>query len=110
MKGTNLHIGDFEEIVLLAILRLQDNAHGSAVRELLEEATSRSISVGAFYTTINRLEQKGLIHSRTGEGAPERGGRARRYFELDGPGKEALKQADGVRKQLVPKLATALKS
>jgi PadR family transcriptional regulator PadR len=94
------YLGEFEELVLLAILRLRDNAYGMTIRQTVEEATGRSISIGAIYTTLERLEQKGFVSSRQGEPTPERGGRAKRYFKIEGTGMQALNEAQRVRELL----------
>jgi DNA-binding PadR family transcriptional regulator len=109
MKNQDSYLGEFEELVLLAILKLKDNAYGTTVREALEKATGRSISIGALYATFDRLERKGFVKSWQGEATPERGGRAKRYFEVEANGREALKQAEESRRQLVPRLSPALR-
>jgi PadR family transcriptional regulator, regulatory protein PadR len=85
--------GSFEQLVLLAILRLGDNAYGMTVRRELEMRTSQPVSLGAVYTTLERLEGKGYVTSRAGGGGPERQGRARRFFTVAGSGVEALQRA-----------------
>lgn len=102
MAKSNDYIGEFEELVLLAILKLGEGAYGVPIREALEEATGRTISVGALYATLNRLEEKGLISARAGEATPERGGRAKRYFRVEGGGVRALREAETARRNLVP--------
>jgi PadR family transcriptional regulator, regulatory protein PadR len=94
------YLGEFEEIVLLAILNLGTNAYGVTIRQKVEEVTGRSTSIGAIYTTLERLEDKGFIKSRQGEATPERGGRAKRYFDIQGAGSQALTDAERVRAQL----------
>lgn len=74
--------GEFEQIVLLAILRLEDRAYGVTIRRELAERTGRDASPGALYTTLDRLEDKGLVESRLGDPTAERGGRARRYYSV----------------------------
>lgn len=101
------YIGEFEELVLLAIIKLGKNAYGVPIREALEEATGRTISVGALYATLNRLEEKGFVSARTGEGTPERGGRAKRYFKVEAAGQHVLREAEAARRSLVPKLRLA---
>ena len=86
-------MGEFEQLVLLAILRLGDEAYGMAVRAELEARTGRDVSYGAVYTTLDRLEKKGWVGHRLGEPTPERGGRARKYFHLEGEGRAALREA-----------------
>jgi PadR family transcriptional regulator PadR len=86
------HLGDFEQIVLLALVRLGENAYGVPVRQEIEKRTGRSLTVGALYRTLDRLEEKGYISSRIGEPTAERGGRAKRYFRVDPLGIRALRQ------------------
>ncbi|NKB87051.1 MAG: PadR family transcriptional regulator [Acidobacteria bacterium] len=86
-------LGEFEQMVLLAVLRRGDDAYGAAVRDELTENTSRQIARGAMYVTLDRLERKGLLRSRMGEPTPERGGRAKRYYELSDDGRVLLRQA-----------------
>ena len=105
MKNKDSYLGEFEELVLLAILKLKDNAYGTTVRDALEEATGRSISIGALYATFDRLERKGFAKSWQGEATPERGGRAKRYFDIEPNGREALRLSEESRRNLVPKLA-----
>jgi DNA-binding PadR family transcriptional regulator len=83
-------LGEFEQIVLLALLRLGDAAYGVAVAEEIAERAGRRVTLGAIYTTLDRLESKGLVVSRTGEATAERGGRAKRYFRPTALGNEAL--------------------
>lgn len=85
------YLGEFEQMVLLAILRLEEGAYGLAVRDELEAVAGRSPSSGSLYTTLDRLERKGLIESRAGESTSERGGRPRRYLKLTGAGLTALR-------------------
>jgi PadR family transcriptional regulator len=104
MKNKEHYLGEFEELVLLAILKLREGAYGTTIRDALEEATGRSISVGALYATLDRLERKGFVKSWQGEATAERGGRAKRYFDIELSGKQVLIQAEGSRRQLVPKI------
>ena len=99
-------LGKFEEIVLLAILRLHQNAYGVNIRREIETETGRTTSVGAVYTTLERLEKKGYLSSRQGEATAERGGRAKRYFEIEGAGAEALNQTMIARKRLLTRVKT----
>ena len=83
-------MGEFEQLVLLAVVRLGDDAYGMGVRQTLEERLGREISYGAVYTTLDRLEKKGFVTARLGDPTPERGGRARKYFRLEPEGRDAL--------------------
>ena len=84
-------MGEFEQLVLLALLRLDNDAYGMEVRQEIEERTGREISYGAVYTTLDRLEQKGYVAHRLGEATPERGGRAKKYFRALPAGRQALR-------------------
>jgi PadR family transcriptional regulator len=84
-------LGEFGQLVLLALLRLGPDAYGTTGRREIEERSERRVSISAVYTTLDRLEVKGLVRSRVGEPAPQRGGRRRRHFELTATGGRALK-------------------
>jgi DNA-binding PadR family transcriptional regulator len=87
------YLGEFEQMVMLAILKLADNAYGVSIRELLIDAIGRDVSVGALYTTLERLEKKGLLTSSQGEAIAQRGGRAKKYYVVSGQGKQALNRS-----------------
>ncbi len=86
-------LGSFEQLVLLALMRLKDNAYGMTVRRELEERTGRTVSLGAVYATLDRMEQKGYVKSREGSSTVEREGRAKRFFRVDSSGLAALKRS-----------------
>ena len=88
-------LGTFEQIILLAVLGLEDQAYGRAVLRAVQSASSegRSISAGAVYATLDRVEAKGLLSSRIEQGTPARGGRARRFYRLTSAGASALSEA-----------------
>jgi PadR family transcriptional regulator, regulatory protein PadR len=77
-----VHLGELEQIVLLAVLRLGDDAYGVPIGTEIEQRTGRSLTVGALYRTLDRLEAKGYVTSSFGDPTPERGGRAKRYFKV----------------------------
>jgi PadR family transcriptional regulator PadR len=95
MAGT-AYLGEFEHIVLLAVLRLGDTAYGVTVRQEIEIRTGRDVSIGAIYATLSRLEAKGLVKSRAGEPTPERGGRAKRLFRVTALGRRSVNEAQRV--------------
>lgn len=97
MGGAKDYTGGFEELVLLAIVKLGDNAYGISILDMLTKATKREISIGALYTTLSRLESKGLISSRMGDATAERGGRAKKYFDVTLDGKRALRNTERAR-------------
>lgn len=90
--GERAYPGGFEALVLMAVLRLGENAYGKTIRQEVEERGERTAAIGAIYTTLERLEGKGFITSRKGEPTPERGGRAKRYFKIEGAGMAALEE------------------
>lgn len=86
-------LGEFEHMLMLALIQLKDQAYGAKIRQLLDSEISRSVAIGAIYSTLERLEKKGMVSSRLGESTPERGGRAKRYFSVTAEGEAALKRA-----------------
>jgi PadR family transcriptional regulator len=108
MKVNSSYLGEFEEIVLLAILKLGDDAYGKTIRETVEIVGGRFTSIGALYTTLDRLERKGFISSKQGEATPERGGRAKKYFRVEASGERALREAQGIRDRLASPLKPGL--
>jgi PadR family transcriptional regulator, regulatory protein PadR len=87
------YLGEFEPLVLLAVLRVGEDAYAVPVRAEIESRAGRVVSRGALYTTLDRLEQKGLLRSRLGDPLPERGGRARRYYAVSARGLASLRAA-----------------
>ena len=83
-------LGEFEQTVLLAILRLSDNAYGVTIRREIMECARREPAPGALYTTLDRMEEKELVQSRLGDPTPQRGGRAKRYFTVTKRGRVAV--------------------
>ena len=86
-------LGEFEQVVLLAALRLGDEAYAVSIRQEIESRTGRSVSRGAIYVTLDRLEKKGLLKSRLADPTAERGGRAKRYYEIKPVGMIALRDS-----------------
>lgn len=87
------HLGEFEQIVLLAVLRLGEGAYGVPIRREIEKRTGRALTVGALYRTFDRLEAKGYLTSRFSEPTPERGGRSKRYFKAEAAAVRALRES-----------------
>jgi PadR family transcriptional regulator PadR len=87
------YLGEFEHLVLLAVLRLGGDAYAVPVRSEIEARAGRAVARGALYPTLDRLEQKGLVRSRLGEALAERGGRARRYYTVSARGLACLRAA-----------------
>lgn len=84
------YLGEFEHVVLLAVLRLDEQAYGVTIRREIEARTQREVSIGAIYATLDRLQAKGYVRSRAGEPTPERGGRSKRYFRVTAQGVSAV--------------------
>jgi PadR family transcriptional regulator PadR len=93
MAGPPPSLGEFEQLVLLALVRLADEGYGVSIHAEIVRRTGRDVSVAAVYKTLDRLEQKGLAISRLGESTAERGGRRKKYFRIQPAGSRALKQA-----------------
>ena len=104
-------LGDFEQLVLLGVLRLDDGAYGAAIRREIHERSGRDVSINAVYTTLDRLESKGFLKSWVGEPTAERGGRGKKFYALRPAGVSALRHAyhaftamtDGLQKRLETK-------
>jgi len=101
-------LGEFEQLILFALVELEDNAYGASIGRAIEHRTDRQISAGAIYTALDRLAARGLVTSEVGEPTPERGGRRRKYYSLEPAGAVALSRSvDVIRTMsagLLPKL------
>ncbi|MCZ6858498.1 MAG: PadR family transcriptional regulator [Gemmatimonadetes bacterium] len=93
MTNKRDYLGEFEYVVLLAVMRLGEDAYGVTIRREIEARTDRDVSLGAIYPTLHRLEDKGLVSSYTGEPTATRGGRSKRHFRLEAKGQVALKRS-----------------
>ena len=93
--------GEFEQVVLLAILRLGATAYGVTIRAEIAKRASRQITPGALYTTLDRLEEKGCLASRMGDPTPERGGRAKRYYKVTAAGLKSVTEAQRAFRNLL---------
>lgn len=98
MKGTNL--GEFEELVLLTIAALVNDAYSVAICDELERHADRPVKLGVVHAVLNRLEEKGLVKSELGESTKTRGGKRKRYYHVTNGGKAALIRAKELRDQL----------
>jgi DNA-binding PadR family transcriptional regulator len=94
-------LGEFEQVVLLAILRLEEQAYGVTIRSEIAACTGREPAPGALYTTLDRMEEKGIVRSWFGEATSQRGGRAKRYFALTKAGFAALVSAQEAYQSLL---------
>jgi DNA-binding PadR family transcriptional regulator len=87
------YLGEFEQLILLAVLRLGNDAYGVPIRQEIERCTARSPAIGAVYATLDRLERKGFVDSQVGDPTPARGGRAKRFYRVRPVGVLALRQS-----------------
>lgn len=86
-------LGDLEQLVMLALLRLGDDGFGAAVQREIAERSGRDVTLGAVYTALARLEEKGFVRSRVGDPLPQRGGRRRRHYDVLPTGRAAIAEA-----------------
>jgi PadR family transcriptional regulator, regulatory protein PadR len=93
LKSRTPALGDFEQLVLMGVLRLGDEAYGASIRQEIHARSGRDVSINAVYTTLDRLESKGLLKSSIGDPTPQRGGRRRRCYALRPAGAAALRAA-----------------
>jgi PadR family transcriptional regulator PadR len=103
-------LGAFEQAVLLAIVRLRDEAYGRAILKEVQERLGRNVAAGAVHATLERIEHKGLVSSRLGSGTPIRAGRPRRYYRLQPRGARALTEARAATETLWRGLKWPLKA
>lgn len=93
-------LGEFEEVLLLTVAVLYENAYGISIKEDIEKRLARKVSVGAMRTALSRLEKKGFLRSEFGDATPERGGKRKRFYKVTPHGKKALEQVMETRKKL----------
>jgi len=103
------HLGEFEQLILFALLQLEGEAYGVPIRHEIERRAKRDVSQGAVYTALGRLEERGFVSSRVAEKTPDRGGRRRKYYDLEPAGAKALhrvySELKGMASGVVPRLA-----
>ncbi len=99
------YLGEFEHMILLALLRLDDRAYGVTVRQEIELRTDREVSIGAVYATLDRLEGKGYVTSHRGDPTPERGGRSKRFFRVTADGVNAVSRTRRALQSMMEGLA-----
>jgi len=105
-------LGEFEEVVMLMVGVLYDNAYGVSLKKEIEKRLDRKVSVGALQSALKRLEKKGFLSSKEGESNSKRGGRPKRYFFITAQGKRVLQQTKDTRDNLwdaIPKIAWDVK-
>ena len=102
------HLREFEQLVLLSVLRLGDAAHGANLRRDLEETAHRSVAVATIYVALTRLEKQGLVRSWRSDPRPVRGGKARKLYALEPAGLEALRDAKATLERMWAGVGSAL--
>lgn len=101
-------LGEFEEVVLLTVGALYDEAYGVSIKDKIESELKRRVSVGALQAALQRMQKKGYLRSKTGPGGSKRGGRPKRYYSITAHGKRALEHSKDTREALwnqIPPLA-----
>ena len=86
-------LGEFEQMIMLTLLLLDEQAYGASIRSTLAQEVGREVAIGAIYSTLERLERKAMVTSKLGESTAQRGGRPKRFFKVTAQGQQALKKA-----------------
>ena len=94
-------LGELEQVVMLAVLRLDGEAYGVPIRSEIAERSGRELTLATVYKTLSRLEDKGLVASYEGEPTPQRGGRRKRFYDVTPAGRQVLKQSVGALRRMV---------
>lgn len=110
MAGKDIFLAEFELYVLLALVRLGGEAYGAAIRREIESTTGRSVSIGAVYATLGRLDDKRLLRHRISEPLPMRGGRSRKFYRLTAKGECALRHSTSMLHRMMTGPALALEA
>jgi len=103
-------LGEFEQLVLLAVIRVGEDAYGVPIRRAILDRAGRDVSLAAVYKTLTRLEEKGLVLARVGEPTPERGGRRKRYYAVTAAGRRSLRQSVEVLRRMARGLDLGLET
>jgi DNA-binding PadR family transcriptional regulator len=99
------YLGEFEQMVLLALLRLKDDAYGVTVRQEIQSRTDRRVAIGAVYACLERLERKGYVSATVSDPKPVPGGRSRKYFRFTRAGAEALQHSRAMMQRMTEGMA-----
>jgi DNA-binding PadR family transcriptional regulator len=107
-------LGEFEQMILFALVELGEEAYGAAIARTIETRTGRSVAPGAIYTALDRMQARGLVRSEVGEPTPERGGRRKKFYALEPDGAvelhRSVERIKAMSEGLMPKLETLLGS
>ena len=105
---TNRNLGELEQLLLLAVLRVGDDAYGTSVRREIEARTGRKLTAGAVFTALERLERRGFVSSRMGDPTPVRGGKRKRYYRVEARGIDALRRSQHALQEMLEGLGARL--
>ena len=100
MSKEQKYIGEFEQLILLAILQVNNRSYGIEIATTLDNECNREVSLGALYTTLSRMQAKGLVTSEMGEASAQRGGKAKKYFKVTAEGQSAVQKSLQVLKKM----------
>ena len=100
MVKTKPALGSFQQLVLLAVLRLGEDSWGARIQEELEQTAGRRVTISTVYVTLDRLEARGLVRSWLGASTPVRGGKARRFYEVTPAGGRALRESREIHERM----------
>jgi DNA-binding PadR family transcriptional regulator len=100
MGGRQSYLGEFEQVVLLAVVHLGSEAYGAGIRRQIAERGGRAVTIGAAYATLDRLVDKGYLRAQEAAGGPERGGQAKRYFSITAAGVAALEASRALQSRM----------
>jgi DNA-binding PadR family transcriptional regulator len=104
-------LGEFEQLLLMALLQAKDEAYGVEIRRTIERRAGRTVSPGAIYTALDRLERRGLVTSRLGDPTAQRGGKRKRFYRLDPAGEKLLRESQralaSMARDVLPRLETS---
>ena len=106
--ATRSYLREFEQLVLLSVLRLGEEAYGGRIREDLEETAHRSVSIATIYVALSRLERRGFVRSWMSDPTPVRGGKSKKYYAVEAEGEQALREAKATLERMWKGAGTAL--
>lgn len=110
MTNEQKFLGEFEQLILLSVLQKDNRSYGIEISETLENECQRKVSLGALYTTLTRMEKKGLVVSQLGQASSQRGGKAKKYFSVTAEGKSAVKKSINALRRLTENIDFSIRT